>query len=164
VTLDFPKAAGWNSWKTVTVVRHPAERLYSQWCHFMRDEWPGIADTFEAYVEEPVCNCMACFCARKPMHHNNPMANFYAGVGGNDRYIMSEAKRVLEQTRIYDMHDILLLVDDLARNLNIPKATYRPLQVSGAGSKVTPKDWALVNKKHPQDVELYDWCMERIVF
>lgn len=163
------KTFGWTAYRQVTVIRHPAERMHSQWAHLCRKA--GLGCSFEDWVCQRsgapwgVCWCLRCHCSGG-RHNTNPMVRFYASrVGGEVLYSgFDAAERFLEACDVYSMMGgITQLVTDLAEALGLDASDYVALGVTGEGAKVSDAQRALVARRHPEDMDLYDWALQRVV-
>lgn len=171
VSLGVALVLGWEpaSYASVTTIRDPAERLFSQYKNFERRAEMG-AESFEEWVERGrnprICYCLECqFDGFE--HIAEPMCHFFGSrvpeVDPGKKDVLARAKRFLEQCRIYMMSQIPQLVADLAQRvelggLGINPDDYKPEYVFGEGEKVTQEHRRLVAKNHPMDAELYHWA------
>jgi hypothetical protein len=174
----FPQLAnalGWDKWRTVTTIRHPAERLRSLYKHYERRRvirrMPPLAPFEEWLVSNWINSCHCLFCLyegdsyiNKSKHRSNPITKFYASreLAEND-LSLNMAKRQLELCDIYHMDDVRVLVDVISSDLGVPVENYRPVNVHGEGEKVTDEHRRIVEREHPEDVELYEWAKDRCV-
>lgn len=163
---ELADAVGWESFQPITIIRHPAERLYSQWHHYRRTG-SEVPSRFEGWVAQAagvsICNCLFCFCDRQMNHHVvNPMMNFYASRSLKRGGGLGEAKLQLEKMMLFHTNALHKLAWMLAANLSIPLSAYKPANVSSMGKEVSPEHRELVARIHPLDMELYEWAMQRL--
>lgn len=174
VSLNAAKALGWgDAYMNVTIIRDPAERMFSQWHHFKRKMGPVAS--FEQWVSRSpevkelprICYCLECQFDGH-VHRTEPMCHFYgsrvkdAAAGSKD--VLGRAKRFLETCQVYALgHNPGLpeLAAELAYEFDLSLTDYRREHVSGWGAKVELQHRRLVAKNHPLDAELYEWARGR---
>jgi hypothetical protein len=145
---------GVTGYRQVTIIRHPAERMFSQFRHLERK---GGSGTFEDWVCQRggtpwgLCWCLRCHCFGGS-HTTNPMVRFYASRYGGPVYLgIKAAETFLRRCDIYTMAGIPRLVSGLAAALDLDPSKYEPLGLTGEGTKVSDAQRALVARRHPQD-------------
>lgn len=173
VSERVAEVLGWgDDYVNVTIIRDPAERMFSQWHHFKRKMGPVAS--FEQWVtQDPeakemprLCHCLECqFDGFK--HRAEPMCHFYGSrvreSEPGDKHVLARAKGFLERCRVYTMERIPALLDDIVDMVapELMLRDYRREHVSGFGVKVRLDHRRLVEKNHPLDAELYEWARER---
>jgi hypothetical protein len=158
---------GWEDYRQVTVIRHPAERMFSQFRHLERQGGEQASSrAFGDWVAQRggtpwrLCWCLDCHCFGGS-HAFDPMVKFYASrVDGRDP---EAAREFLKRCDIYTMGGIPEFIPGLARALDLDQGKYEPLGVTGEGAKVSDAQRALVAARHGGDMELYDWALQRVV-
>ena len=171
VSLNAAKALGWgDDYVNATIIRDPAERMFSQWHHCKHELGPvasfeqWVAQDPEAKEMPRICYCLECQFDGH-VHRTEPMCHFYgsrvrdSAPGAKD--VLKRAKSLLGRCRVYPMERVRDLVGDLARSLDITPVDYLPEHVSGWGAKVRVDQRRLVEKNHPLDAELYGWARGR---
>jgi hypothetical protein len=171
--VSFPvvKRLGWDpeTVVSVTVIRDPAERLFSQFKHFEHrqdsmcsfEEWserdPEAVKRGKAMPR--ICHCLQCQFEGFS-HQTEPMSHFYASRNAGElwRGLGTVAESVLRGMRVYSMGEIPRLVLDLAQDLKLNEYDFKSEHVSGFGAQVTKEQRRLVEKNHPMDAELYHWA------
>lgn len=158
------KYFGWEEWTAYTVIRDPAERLYSQYRHFSRKTNPmePISKWLSKEGARRICNCLWCYYG-DTAHRSNPMCWFYASRSGEHTPPvdpLEAAKEILEQTQVYHMSQIDDLVFRLAEQTGADPTGYKPYDVTGEGEKVGDDLRLAVREMHQLDCQLYDWAME----
>lgn len=169
--VSFPvvKRLGWDPETVIsaTIIRDPAERLFSQYMNYDRQE-PGAMPSFEEWLAQTpihgrnmprICYCLQCqFEGFR--HRVEPMSHFYASrmAGEFWRGLSTVAERALRGMRVYTIGEIPILVKELADSLDLDPTDYHPEYVSGFGEQVTEQHRQLVAKNHPLDAELYRWA------
>ena len=180
VSENAAKLFGWgDDYVNVTIIRDPAERMFSQWHHFKRKMGPVAS--FEQWVtQDPeakelprICHCLECqFDAHA--HRTEPMCHFYgsrlpeSAPGNKD--VLLRAKRFLGGCRVYEwsqtrgfsvpsMRPIpAILADMMLWFPELSFSDYKREHVSGLGAKVRVDQRRLVARNHPLDAELYEWA------
>ena len=156
--------AGWREFEAITILRDPAERMYSQYQHFSRkgEMPPGL--TFPEWAGGEytstwgLCHCLWCYYKPGNKHKSNPMAWFYAArtlIQPPDNPLEA-ARDFLQQAKTYRMDQVGDAVTETARLLEISAEGYSSFDITGSGASIPDDYRKLVAKSHPLDYLLWE--------
>jgi hypothetical protein len=133
VSEEHVNLAGWTDYYPFTILRDPEERMVSLHAWKARKVRRGPSERhardllpFEDWIRLPPANPMLLFL-----------------------------QTCVPKTHIYRLDEIPRVLMDLGKALRIPRSGYRAIGVSGAGSKATDEQRALVRRFHELDCEFW---------
>lgn len=153
----------WDGYRHYTLLREPAERLYSHYSHHNRNgktlDWGKWLHGQQRDIAN-LCECL--WCRRELSEHlSDPMTWFYASKAqreppGSLEEAYKLARKTLDRCVISTTDGITDIVNDLADYLGLDSSAYEPYDVTGSGRWISRGDRGMVEELHRMDYQLWE--------